>query len=174
MWVISLYYIISYYVIAHYSIYIYIYIVIKGIRNCGRSRRRLRVGVEVEGGAVSDADALQPPVGHVDLRVPALVRAPVEVFIPFLLLFLGCYYLLRVSFLCAGTGGNRRAVVYRTTAQALAGVRCSPRCCRFARTFCRGFQGYCLKYTVKGPQFKETRTHILSNQKFIEESQNDS
>mmetsp|Transcript_38946 Transcript_38946/g.102927 ORF Transcript_38946/g.102927 Transcript_38946/m.102927 type:complete len:319 (+) Transcript_38946:371-1327(+) len=34
----------------------------------------LRVGVEVEGGAVRDAHALQPPVGHVDLRVPAVGR----------------------------------------------------------------------------------------------------
>ena len=38
----------------------------------------------------------------------------------------------------------------------------------------RGFQGYRLKDTAKGPQFEEAKTHILLNQKCIAESQNDS
>ena len=38
----------------------------------------------------------------------------------------------------------------------------------------RGFQGYWLKDTVKGPQFEESKTQILLNHKVIEEDQNDS
>ena len=37
----------------------------------------------------------------------------------------------------------------------------------------RRFQGCCLKDTVQGPQFEETKTHIL-NHAFLETSQNDS
>ena len=38
----------------------------------------------------------------------------------------------------------------------------------------RGFQGYCLTYTVKGPQFEETKSQITLNRRLIEESRNDS
>ena len=38
----------------------------------------------------------------------------------------------------------------------------------------RGFQGHGLTYTVKGPQFEETKTHIFLNRTFLEESQNES
>ena len=38
----------------------------------------------------------------------------------------------------------------------------------------RGFQGYWLKYTVKGPQFEETNTQIFLNQKLFKWYQNDS
>ena len=38
----------------------------------------------------------------------------------------------------------------------------------------RGFQGYCLKDTVKGPKFEETKTQIVLNRKFLKEYQNDS
>ena len=36
--------------------------------------------------------------------------------------------------------------------------------------YVRGFQGYWLKDTVKGPQFEETKTQLLLNRKLIEES----
>ena len=42
------------------------------------------------------------------------------------------------------------------------------------RPFTGGFQGYCLKDIVKGPQFEETETQLFVNQKFVEESQNES
>ena len=32
----------------------------------------------------------------------------------------------------------------------------------------RGFQGYCLTYTVKGPQFEETKAHIFLNPYWVE------
>ena len=35
----------------------------------------------------------------------------------------------------------------------------------------RGFQGYCLEYTVEGPQFEEAKTQILLNHKLFEEYQ---
>ena len=43
---------------------------------------------------------------------------------------------------------------------------------RFMKSMtCRGFQGYWLKDTVKGPHFEETNTQIFLNQTFLEESQ---
>ena len=36
----------------------------------------------------------------------------------------------------------------------------------------RGFQGYCLRYTVEGPKSEETITQMLVNHKLVEEQQN--
>ena len=37
-----------------------------------------------------------------------------------------------------------------------------------------GLQGYCLTYTVKGPQFEEAKSQIVSRHEPLEEPQNDS